>query len=490
MQYVLGIDQSTQGTKAILFSEEGRLVCRADRPHRQIITKDGWVEHDTEEIHANVIAAVKEVMERSAVPADSLACIGITNQRETSCAFDEQGHAVGNAIVWQDARTTDLCRRLEEKGIGDLLYQRTGIPLSPYFPSSRFAWLMENNEEVQRGVREGRIHFGTMDAWLVCRLTHGSTIATDVSNASRTQLFDLERLTWNEGICDLFGIPASSLPVILDSDACYGMTDFDGVLDHPVPVHAVLGDSHAALYGHGCIQPGMGKATYGTGSSVMLNTGSTRVESSHGLVTSAAWSRGGKTAYVLEGNINYSGAVITWLKDDLGLIHDPQEAEQCACNANKEDETFLVPAFSGLGAPHWAPEARAAFVGMSRTTGRNELVKAGLESIAFQVNDVLSVMKQESPQQLRELHADGGASRNPWLMQRESDLSGLPVVVSGIGEVSALGAAMMAYEAYSGKSMQVPAEKDNVLYPAMPEEERQRRLAGWDEAVRMVMYGI
>lgn len=439
--YVIGIDQSTQGTKALLFDENGHLVARADSPHRQIVNSRGWVEHDPEEIYANTIDVVKKVIEKAGVEKHNLCGIGISNQLETSLVWDKNGNTIGNAIVWQDARAAYLCDALEENGYGEMIRQRSGIRLSPYFPAAKLSWILRNMPIAGEMVEKEELKLGTVDTFLVYRLTHGEVYKTDYSNASRTQLFNIAKLSWDEELCRVFGIPINLLATVEDSDGDFGETDFEGWLDHPIPIRGVLGDSHGALFGQGCIRAGMVKATYGTGSSVMMNVGEKPVFSSSGLVSSLAWKINGKVSYVLEGNINYAGAVITWLQKDLGLIRSAGETESLAFAASAQDQTILVPAFSGLGAPYWNSEARAKICGMSRTTGKAEIVRAALESIAFQITDIVHAMHVDSPTPVYELCADGGPTKNGYLMQFQSDIARVPIAVSPTEELSGMGAA-------------------------------------------------
>lgn len=481
--YVLGIDQSTQGTKALLFDEEGRLLCRADRPHRQIVDERGWVEHDPEEICRNTVQVVKDLVEKAGIPRKEIRTVGISNQRETALVWDRAtGEPVYNAVVWQCARGESICQELADHG--EIIRSHTGLQLSPYFSAAKIAWVLRNVPGARERAQRGELCCGTVDSWLVFRLTGGKEFRTDYSNASRTQLFHIGKLTWDEEICALFGIPTACLAQLTDSDGLYGTTDFEGYLPQPIPIHGVLGDSHGALFGQGCLHKGMVKATYGTGSSVMMNIGEHPVYSSR-VVTSLAWRMGGRTAYVLEGNINYTGAVITWLKDQMGLIASPAETQAAAESANPHDTTYLVPAFSGLGAPYWDSEAKAVIAGMSRTTGRSELIKAGLESIAYQIWDVLSTMAEESGISIRELRVDGGPTRNRYLMQFQSDVADIPVQVPAAEELSGIGAAYAAglgMGIFRADDLFSGAERTR-FDPHMTPEERRRRLEGWRDAV-------
>ena len=488
MKYVLSIDQSTQGTKALLFDGAGRLLARADRPHRQIIDSHGWVEHDPEEIWRNTLGVVRDVTEKAGISREKIAVLGISNQRETSLAWDRTtGKPLYNAIVWQCARGAAICEEMEKAGRAEMIRQKTGIPLSPYFPAAKLAWIFRNVAGVKEKAALGQVAVGTMDSWLVYRLTGGKQHRTDYSNASRTQLFNISTLAWDPELLDLFGIDASCMPAVTDSDGDYGETDFDGWLDRPIPIRSALGDSHGALFGQGCLRPGMIKATYGTGSSIMMNIGEKPVFSDAGVVTSLAWKIGGRVNYVLEGNINYSGAVITWLKDDVGLIDSPGETEALAREANPADTAYLVPAFSGLGAPYWDSRAKAALVGMTRTTGKKEIVRAALDCIAHQITDIVMAMEESAGVPIGELRVDGGPTRNGYLMQTQSDLLNIPVRIPDAEELSGIGA---AYAAGLAAGLYDASVFDRLsrsgYFPVMDEEARKARREGWRKAVSMV----
>ena len=488
-RYIVGIDQSTQGTKAILFDESGELIARADLPHRQIVNDRGWVEHDPEEIYANTVQSVKDVVDKAGVDKSTIAAVGISNQRETSLIWDETGKPMYNAIVWQDARAAALCEELEKNGFAALVAEKTGIRLSPYFPAGKLAWLLQNDPSLVTMMEKGKLRMGTVDTWLVYKLTRGAHYQTDYSNASRTQLYNIHTLSWDDEICRAFGIDSACLAEVTDSDGDYGETDFDGFLPHPIPIRGVLGDSHAALFGQGCTESGMVKATYGTGSSVMMNIGGKPSASSSGLVTSLAWKLGGQVNYVLEGNINYAGAVITWLKDDLGLIESAAETEALAKKAVPEDRTVLVPAFTGLGAPYWSSEATAMFCCMTRTTKKPEIVRAALDSIAFQITDILRAMEADTGTPVQALRVDGGPTGNGYLMQFQSDITRLPVQVSPVQELSAMGAAYAAGAAIGINDMeQLFSRISRKAYsPLMDASTAEEKYDLWKWAVQKVL---
>lgn len=490
-EYVLGIDQSTQGTKALLFDGAGSLLGRADLPHRQMIDARGWVEHDPEEIYQNTIDVVKHLVEKTGIDKNDIRVMGISNQRETALVWDRlTGKPVYAAVVWQCARGASICEEIEGLGKADMIRDHTGLQLSPYFSAAKIAWILRNVDGVRERADRGELCCGTIDSWLVYKLTGKKEFRTDYSNASRTQMFHIGELKWDEEICSLFKIPMSALAEVTDSNGYYGETDLEGYLDHPIPIHGVLGDSHGALFGQGCLDKGMIKATYGTGSSVMMNIGGSPVYSDR-VVTSLAWGMDGKVDYVLEGNINYTGAVITWLKDDLQLIQSPAETQALAEAANPLDETYLVPAFSGLSAPYWDSQAKAVIYGMTRTTKRAELVKAALESIVYQITDVMTVMGQESGIPIEKLRVDGGPTKNSYLMQFQSDMAQIPVQVPPMEELSGIGAAYAAglgagiYQ--KGQLFGRTARKE--YRPAMAKELREKKYTGWKEAVSKVLSG-
>lgn len=492
-KYIISIDQSTQGTKALLFNEKGRLLMRADKAHRQIINDRGWVSHDLEEIYQNTLEVIKKLVEMASeqlgLEKAQIAALGISNQRETSCLWNRKtGQPYDNAVVWQCARATEICERQQIMSMADEIQARTGLKLSPYFPAAKYAWLLENNRERLEKLPAEELGLGTIDAYLISRLTGGESYKTDYSNASRTQLFNIRDLSWDREICSLFGIDVDILPQVCDSNSIFGYTDCQGFFENPIPIAAAMGDSHAALFGQDCRKKGMTKATYGTGSSIMMNAGDKPVFSSHGVVTSLAWGIDGKVDYVLEGNLNYTGAVISWLKDDMKLIDNPGETEALAFSAHQGDGLYLIPAFSGLGAPYWNSHARAAIVGMDRTTGRNEVVRAALECIPYQISDIVFAMEEDAGLKLAELRVDGGPTRNQYIMQFQSDILDTVVAVPDAEELSGIGAAYMA-----GLKCGLWGEEvfDNIrrqsFEPAMEETLRMDKLRGWKNAVKSVL---
>ncbi|MDR1534376.1 MAG: glycerol kinase, partial [Planctomycetota bacterium] len=375
-RHVLAIDQSTSGTKAILFDSRGDLVGRHDLTHRQIVDGRGWVEHDPREIYANLLKAVSGVIKKTGIDPASIVGAGLSNQRETAIAWNRKnGAPVYNAVVWQCPRGEAICRDLIGRGLGEAIRLSTGIPVSAYYSAAKLAWILENVPAARRLGRTGELCCSTMDSWIVFKLCGGEPL-TDFSNASRTQLFNIRSLEWDEEICGFFGLKTDWLPRVADSNCLFGRSDFEGIFPSPIPLHGVLGDSHGALYGQGCLTPGSIKATYGTGSSVMMNIGGKPIFSDKGIVTSLAWGIDGRVDYVLEGNINYTGAVIRWLVDDLGVLADSREAESVARSAKSVEGLYLVPAFSGLGAPYWDEAARGIICGLARGIGKAEIVRA------------------------------------------------------------------------------------------------------------------
>ncbi len=488
-QYIISIDQSTQGTKALLFDSSGSLIKRTDEAHEQIINKKGWVSHDPAEIYRKVIEVTARLLEESGIDKSKVAGVGISNQRETSLAWNRvTGEPVGKAVVWQCARAADICDQLVCAGWAEKIREKTGMELSPYFPASKIAWILKNVEGAKELADAGELCHGTIDSWLVYKLTGGKSYKTDYSNASRTQLFNIFDLTWDDEICKVFGIDPANLATVCDSNADFGETDFEGVLPHKVPIHAVMGDSHGALFGQGCLKSGMIKSTYGTGSSIMMNIGDDPVLSTHGVVTSLAWSMDGRVNYVLEGNLNYTGAVITWLKNDLQMIGSPAETEELARQAASDDCLYLVPAFSGLGAPYWDSRATGMFTGMTRTTGRAEMVRASLECIAYQIQDVMEAMSKDAGVGISELRVDGGPTKNDYLMQFQSDIAGIAVQVPDTDELSGMGPAYAAGMALGLWDEGIFGKLDRRKYtPQMEKSLRQKKYEGWKQAVGKVL---
>lgn len=489
MKYLLGIDQSTQGTKVVLVDETGKIAKKVTKNHRQIVNDDGYVSHDLDEIRDNVYFLVKKILDDTVVDQGDIVGLGITNQRESAAAWSKKtGKPLSYSVVWQCSRAKDICERLEREGYAKTVYNESGMPLSPYFTAAKFTWLLENVPKVKTASEKKDLCFGTMDSWLIYQLTDGESFKTEPSNASRSQLMNLDTDQWDKKLLDIFDISVDTLPQIVDSNSKFGMTDFNGILSHKIPIYGVMGDSQAALFGQRGIHIGDVKSTYRTGSSIMMNIGDEPVLSKNGLMTSLAWQIDGKATYVLEGNVNYSGAVIKWLKDDLGLINSSAETEELSNDANPVDKTYLVPAFTGLGAPYWNDDATAVIVGMTRKTRKDEIVKAGLESIAYQINDVLQAMKNDVNNNCQVLKVDGGATSNRYLMQFQADLSQTDLMIPNVEELSVLGSVFLA-----GLQLGIFNEKTlddaidyQVFHPQMKDSNRQEKITGWHKAVSMI----
>lgn len=489
---VLSVDQSTQGTKAVLFGEDGLVVAKTARPHDQIVNELGWVSHDPEQIMTNVLAVCRDVCKAAGVHAGEVVAFGISNQRETCLAWDrETREPLANAVVWQCGRAKEVCEGLSasHEGMAGRVKELSGLDLSPYFSASKLAWLLQNVPEVQDAAVRGTLCLGTIDSWLVFKLSEDHAFLTEPSNACRTQLLDLRSGQWSDELCGLFGIPSSALAEVVPSDSVFGRTTLGGLFPDGVPICGVLGDSQAALAAQDCLASGDTKATYGTGSSVMMQVGERPIESRSGLVSSIAWDFGGRRSYVLEGNLNYTGAVISWLQDQMNLVLDAGEVEGVIARANPSDRAYFVPAFTGLGAPWWDSDATGLLTGVTRTTGRAEMVKACAECIPYQVSDVVAALRADTGIELAELRVDGGPTRNRYLMQMQADVTGATVVVSGLAELSAAGAAFVAGRAAGVWDHNVIYEQveRRPFSPAMEEGLRESKLAGWHAAVRQAM---
>jgi glycerol kinase len=492
MDYILAIDQSTSGTKALLFDEHGLVIDQTSKEHRQHYPKPGWVEHDVEEIYRNLLAIVRELLERNPACRDTLKQVSITNQRETVVVFDKAtGRPLHNAIVWQCRRGASICETLVSEGYSEMVHQRTGLKIDTYFSASKLRWLVEQYPEIGQQMRTGSALVGTIDTYLIYRLTGGQVHATDTTNASRTLLFDIGRRTWDPDLCALFRVPMAALPEVRESTACFGQTTFDGLLERPVPIHGVMGDSQASLFAQCCFEPGTAKVTFGTGSSLLLNIGDRVKLSENGVVTTIAWVINGQPTYAFEGLINFSAATISWLKNQLQLIQTAAETEPLALSVSDNGGVYLVPAFVGLSAPYWKPEARAAIVGMTSYTNRAHVVRAALESIAYQIKDVLELMVNEAGVPLKWIECDGGAARNRFLMQFTADMIRYPLRIPEVTELSALGA---VYCGLLGSGMagsldelsRLPRKRSQ-YDPIMPLEQVDQLYAGWKAAVNRVL---
>jgi glycerol kinase len=490
--YILSIDQSTSATKAMLFDEQGSLHARESVSHRQYYPREGFVEHDAEEIYRNTLSAMRGCVEKSGLAESDLAAVAITNQRETVLVWDrDTGRPIAHAAVWQCLRGREICAELAADGHGDMVKRKTGLLLDPYFSASKIKWMLDNTPGARDRAESGGLVFGTIDTWLVWNLTGGIHV-TDYSNASRTLLFDISQLAWSPELLELFDIPASMAPALVASDVVVGTTKKGEPFGVELPIAGLLGDSHAALFGETCFDRAAVKATYGTGSSIMMNVGPKPIESKRGIVTSVGYGLSSGTTYAFEGNIHSSGGTIQWLVEDVGLIENAAESSTLSRSVDSTEGVYLVPAFVGLGAPYWDNEARAALVGMSRSTAKAHIVRAAEESIAYQVQDLLSTMSVEASAAVAVLSADGGVTRDTFLMQFQSDILNVPVQCAGIEEVSALGsayAAGLAAGIWSGleelKGLTVSGRK---YVPRMAEDTRKRLISGWREAVGRTLW--
>ncbi len=482
---ILAVDQSTTATKAILFGERAELVGRCDIAHRQLHPQPGWVEHDPLEIYANMVAAIRGVLAQTNASRCDVAVLSITNQRETTLIWDSDGNPVYNAVVWQCCRAKDIVKLPHIAARADEIEQATGLKLSPYFSAAKARWILDQAQA------RGPLFFGTMDSWLIYKLS--GRHATDSSNASRTQLYNIHTLRWDERLLELFGLQSLRMPQVLDADAVYGETTAEGLFEKPIPIAGVMGDAHGALFGQHCWERGMGKATLGTGSSVMVNIGNMPLRSDNGLATSVAWSMCGRTEYVLEGNVICSGDTLKWLAEELDILPSADKSLEYAGNVPSSQGVYLVPAFAGLGAPHWDSEARALICGLFRDANKYHIVRAGLESIAYQARDVVDAMKRDAAMTLSELRVDGGPTSNPLLMQFMSDMLGTVIVKTELQELSALGAAYaggLAAGVWKSRNDIAALRRVSGEYrPSMPAAEVETLYAGWTAAVRLAMRG-
>jgi glycerol kinase len=445
MTHILAIDQSTSATKAVLFDAVGRVVDVASREHRQIYPQPQWVEHDAEEIWQNVLAVIREITARHTEKLKSAIGLAITNQRETVVAFDRRsGKPLANAIVWQCRRGAPICERLAAAGYDETVRAKTGLKLDTYFSGPKLKWLAESLPEVHAALRSGDAVVGTIDAYLIHRLTHSEMFATDSTNASRTLLYDIRSLRWDEELCSLFDVPMRALPEVRESFSRFGDTNVDGILPRKLPICGVMGDSQASLFAQCCYEPGTGKATFGSGTSVLVNAGNRFEPSNQQSVVALAWVQGGQPTYAIEGIINYSSATVSWLKDQLGLIADASETEALAQAVEDNGGVYLVPAFAGLSAPYWRADARAAILGMTAATRKEHIVRAALEAISYQIRDVLEMMHLHARVVPQVLYVDGGPTRNKFLMRFTADITGAELRVAEVAESSARGAAMAA----------------------------------------------
>lgn len=487
-KYILSIDQGTTGTTVFVFDNQGKPVGKTYQEFTQYYPKPGWVEHDAEEIWNVTIGLVERAILETKVTRDSIAAIGVTNQRETTVLWDRKtGVPVGRAIVWQCRRTAGMCDRLKNDGHADVFRRKTGLVIDPYFSGTKIKWLLDSSPELRRRAEAGELAFGTIDSWLLWKLTGGKVHVTDYSNASRTLLFNLHTLSWDAELLSILGIPPAILPEVKSSSEVYGHTVGTRNLPAGIPIAGIAGDQQAALFGQACYEPGAVKATFGTGSFILMNTGSEPVPSENGLLTTIAWGLGGKIEYALEGSVFMAGATIQWLRDELKLIYSASQTEQMALSVPDTNGVYFVPAFVGLGAPHWDSYARGAMVGLTRGANRNHIARAALEAIAYQTKDVIDVMSADSGIPVVTIKVDGGASVNNFLIQFLSDMLQVDVFRPQIFETTALGAAFLAGLAVGvwkdTEDIQRQWQPNRKFTPHMTGIEKERLYGGWKRAV-------
>jgi glycerol kinase len=486
MQYVLALDQGTTSSRALLFDQEGAIRSTSQREFDQMFPQPGWVEHNPQQIASSQIAVAFQALAQAGASPHDVAAIGIANQRETTIVWNRQtGEPVYNAIVWQDRRTADFCERLRSEGHGPLIQQRTGLLIDSYFSASKISWILDNVAGARNHAEAGTLAFGTVDTWLLWKLTGGRVHATDASNASRTMLFNIHTGAWDRELLDLFRVPFSMMPAVRSSSEVYGEVSAAKGLEN-IPLAGIAGDQQAALFGQRCTSPGLTKNTYGTGCFMLQNTGTRAVPSSNRLVTTVAWKIKGVTEYALEGSVFVGGAVVQWLRDGLGLIRSSNEVEALAKSVLDNGGVYFVPAFVGLGAPHWDSYARGSIFGLTRGTTAGHLARAAVESIAYQVADLLDAMRRDSGASVPELRVDGGAAANDSLMQFQSDILGAPVVRPAVTETTALGAAYLAGLAvgFWKTDLDAPVKaNDRRFEPQMPASQARLLRNRWNEAV-------
>ncbi|MBR1764184.1 MAG: glycerol kinase GlpK [Ruminococcus sp.] len=489
-KYILALDQGTTSSRAVLFEKSGRAAGVSQIEYTQIFPGNGWVEHDAKEIWDSQLEAARNVLEKCGASPEDIAAIGITNQRETTIMWDKNtGEPVCNAIVWQCRRTADICEGYKAQGLEKFFRDKTGLLIDPYFSATKIKWMLQNVPGLRERSERGEVLFGTVDCWLIWKLTGGRVHATDYSNASRTMLYNIHKLEWDREILGLLGIPESILPQVVDSSGEIGVTDA-AVFGAEIPITGCAGDQQAALFGQKCFTKGDVKNTYGTGGFLLMNTGSEPAESSHGLLTTIAWGLNGQVTYALEGSVFIAGAAVKWLRDEMGLISTAAESERLAVSVESTEGVYIVPAFTGLGAPYWQPDARGVITGLTRGSGRAHIVRAVLEAIAYQTADVLTAM-EEDVSRLGSVRVDGGASSNNFLMQFQSDILGREITRPENVESTAIGAAFLA-----GVAVGFWQDTDELLTlggsfekfsPRMTAAQRAEHLAGWKKAVKTAM---
>lgn len=486
--YILSIDQGTTSSRAIIFNHNGEIVGTGQREFQQFFPKPGWVEHDANEIWTSVLSCISDALRVADVKPSQIEGIGITNQRETAVVWDKHTKKpIYNAVVWQSRQTEDICQQLREEGYNDLFREKTGLLIDPYFSGTKVKWILDHVEGAREKAEQGDLLFGTIDTWLIYKLSGGKVHVTDYSNASRTLMFNIYDLQWDDELLDILNVPKSMLPEVHESSEVYAKTIDYHFFGHEVPIAGIAGDQQAALFGQACFERGMAKNTYGTGCFMLMNTGEEGIKSENGLLTTLAWGLNGKVEYALEGSIFVAGSAIQWLRDGLEMIHDAPQSEKMATRVDSTDGVYVVPAFVGLGTPYWDSDARGSVLGITRGTEREHVVRATLESIAYQTKDVLDAMIADSGIDLRTLRVDGGAVKNDFLMQFQSDMLDVPVERPVIQETTALGAAYLAGLAVGfWESQDEIAEKwsvDRTYKKELADDKREQLYNGWKKAV-------
>lgn len=490
--FVLALDQGTTSSRAILFDKNGQIRGTSQREFKQYFPQPGWVEHDADEIWGSVLAVMAELFGTTGVDPRQVAAIGITNQRETTVVWDkESGKPIYHALVWQSRQTADICQQLQQQGYEETVREKTGLLIDPYFSGTKVKWILDNVTGAREKAEAGKLLFGTIDSWLVWKLSGGKAHITDVTNASRTLMYNIHELAWDDELLDMLGVPKSMLPEVRSSSEEYAKTASYHFFGQEVPIAGIAGDQQAALFGQACFDRGMAKNTYGTGCFLLMNTGTKPVRSNHGLLTTIAWETKGQVNYALEGSIFVAGAAIQWLRDGLRLFKDARDSEKYAERVASTDGVYMVPAFVGLGAPYWDSDVRGAIFGLTRGTEKEHLIRATLESLAYQTRDVLTAMAHDSGIQLQQLRVDGGATANDFLMQFQADILGAPVERPEVKETTALGAAYLAGLAvgYWQDEVEITANRslDQRFVAKMDEQTREQRYAGWKKAVQAAM---
>lgn len=489
--YIMAIDQGTTSTRAIIFDKHSNIIGIAQKELKNDYPEPGWVEQDANEIWASTVGVMFEVMAKTGIADCEIAGIGITNQRETTVVWDKKsGQPIYPAIVWQSRQSDAYCQKLKEQGVEDMVRDKTGLLLDPYFSASKIRWILDHVEGAQEKADKQELLFGTMDTWLLWKLTQGRKHMTDVSNASRTMLMNISTLDYDEELLALWNIPRCMLPEIRDTSEIYGVVT--GLFDHPIPIASLVGDQQAALFGQTCFEAGNVKNTYGTGCFLLMNTKNQRIQSKNGLISCVGWRIKDEVDYVLEGSVFVAGAAIQWLRDGLRILQTSGESEQRALQVENSDGVYVIPSFTGLGAPYWKPSVKGGMFGLTRGTTQEHIIRATIESLAYQTNDVLQAMKQDSGLEITQMQVDGGASRNNYLLQFQSDITDTCVIRSKISETTALGAAYLA-----GLALGYWKSKDDInkqflieeqFYPKMRKEDRERNLEGWKKAIQAIQY--